>query len=215
MTEPEYPPRGYPPGARLDPTGTAMRARHATMGPVALGDTREFYDPILEHPELRNFTAVPGYYVVTLPLGPQDGASVTRNRQLRPEPFVLRRITYATTGDVPNPGIEFPFAGGAIPLYQGSIHARTVEVQWGDEFTQFLGKQRGLVASVFADSNGFLDVPNFALFQGSQFLEITLERILWPFAGVDDENKFITEWDFVFHGFGLLPKGVNQSGSVG
>lgn len=209
LTRRIYGARGYehplPPSA-----SAALRARDSRVGEVTL-DTipREYRDPILDHPELRAYTPVLAYYPVSLTLGVDVGNRVTEGVGLRPEPFVLRRITYATTGDI-NTGSEIL---DAFPLTAGSEQARMVQVTWGDEFTRFLGPDAALVASIFADSQGFLDVPGLALFQGSQQLNVTLERLivhtLEPFVNV------ITTWDFLFAGFGLLPKGVNQSGAVG
>ena len=97
-----------------------------------------------------------------------------------------------------------------------SIHGRAVTMRWGDSFTTFLGLNDGLVTAVLGDSNGFLDIPRGALFQGSQPLEVSLLRLFWPGAqpqGAAPPSD--TEWDFVFAGISLLPAGVNQSGSAG
>ena len=99
-------------------------------------------------------------------------------------------------------------SGGAT----GSAQGRSVTVQWDDEFTKFLGQQPALVSALFGDSQGFLDIPKGVLFQGKQALTITLNRILWPDP---DTNPATTQWDFVFQGVGLLPKGIHQSGSAG
>ncbi len=210
----EYPPRGFP-AAGLVPQGYARQARHASVGPVSLAETREFDDPLLEHPEYRDFTKLLAYYVVSMELGGQDGAQVTGTEQLRPEPFVLRRITWATTADLGNP-TDFEIYDATFFPFNQSQHGRSVEVTWGDQFTSFLGRQSALVSAIFADSEGYLDIPGTALFQGSQDLQVTLKRLQWPIP--DGENpapRFTSRWDFVFAGFTLLPPGINQSGSVG
>ena len=212
----EYPPRGYPPPTGLVPQGIARQARHATVQPVSLGETRAFYDPIVDHPEYRQFQKVLAYFVVSMELGGEDGAQVTGNEQLRPEPFVLTRITWATTADLGDPSSD-DFLETFFPFNQ-SQHGRAVEVTWGDSFTRFLGKQSALVSAIFADSEGYLDIPGTALFQGSQNLQVTLKRLQWPIPDPGEEEpapRFTTRWDFVFAGFTLLPPGINQSGSVG
>lgn len=191
------------------PASIASQAQDAVWAGI-FGNTS---DAILNaFPELRNYTPVPAWYPINLVLGGEDGNFVRGTVGLRPEPFVLRRITYACTGDVAGGDSQEPYL--PVPLSQGSDQARTVELEWGDDFTTFVGPDPMLVAAVFADSNGFLDVPGLALFQGSQNLWVRLTRIAWT---QDDETleRIPTEWDFVFSGFGLLPKGVNQSGSVG
>ena len=221
--DPRYGNRGYPPqrpfpGAgpsAMVPVGTARQARHASAGPVDLGDERDWdRDPLVLDPAYRNYTKVPAYYVVTAQLGGEDGDSVRAITQLRPEPFVLRRITWATTGDLLQQGQD---EGEYFPFGSWTQQGRSVRVRWGDSFTTFLGVNAALVSALFGDSNGFLDVPGTALFQGSQNLEVELTRVQWPFVNsvVPDPERFITRWDFVFAGVSLLPAGVNQSGSVG
>lgn len=215
---PEYPPRGYPPTEaqrHMVPAGIGRQARHASRGPLdtaPLGDTRSQADSFLDHPELRGYTPVPAYYVVQAELGPEPGDNVKAQTQLRPEPFVLQRITWATNGDLALPG-----GLGLFPFWGWSQQGRSVEVKWGDSFTTFLGTNASLISALFGDSNGFLDLPDVALFQGSQNLQVTLNRLFWPFEIGESQfqNPRNVRFDFVFQGVGLLPKGVNQSGSVG
>ena len=210
---PVYPERGYPPTPELMPQGFARNARHALMAPLDMGQTWDSQDdPILNHPWLAKFTKVPAWYPVQVNLGGQDGDFAEAIEHLRPEPFLLRRITWATTGDtfaeIEDPGDSaWPFT----PSQQG----RCVEIEWGDEFTRMIPRQRPLVSALFGDSIGFLDLPGIMIFQGSQNLYVKLVRQTWPLAPLDVVPRFTTRWDFVFAGWGLLPKDIHQSGSVG
>ena len=156
------------------------------------------------------YNELPAFYVVTIPLGGNAGDTATRNTQLRPEPFVVKRISWATTADT------LRFYG--LPMTQNaSIHGGIVECRFGDSFTTFLGQNAGLVRAVFGDSNGFLELPKGILLQGSQPIEVSLTRLAWP--GVTEEGSSAppaeTRWDFVFHGVSLLPQGVEASGAAG
>ncbi len=155
--------------------------------------------------ELRRlFTFVPAWYTITIDLGGGTGDFAADSETLRPEPYLLTRITWATNGDTP------VFNGGlALPGY--SSQGRSVQAEWSDEFTKFLGDKPALLSALFGDSNGFMDIQGLALFQGKQTLSAKLTRLGWPFTS----DPAITRWDIVFAGFGLLPKGVNQSGSAG
>lgn len=145
---------------------------------------------------------LPAWYVVTILLPGAPGSPVAASTPLRPEPFILERITWATTGDTP----AFVDAAGA-----GSVQGRSVTVLFDDEFTKFLGKNPCLVSALFGDSNGYLDLARGMLFQGKQSLSVTLQRLLWP----DSTTPAETRWDICFQGVMLLPKGVNQSGAAG
>lgn len=152
------------------------------------------------------YTYIPAFYTVTVNLPPDlTGMPVAGSTPLRPEPFLCKRVTWATTGDTPN-FVSSP--GGNT----GSAQGRAVAVQWEDEFTKFLGSQPTLLSAIFGDSQGFLDIPSGVLFQGKQTMQASLIRLLWP----DPETEPATvRFDIVFHGLGLLPKGVHQSGSAG
>ena len=216
MTDfPGYP--GTPQQRHMVPAGIARQARHASRGPVSLelGATESQMDSFLQSPQLRDFTSVPAKYVIQATLGPEAGDTVTAQTQLRPEPFVLETISWATAGDLALPDFE-----GLFPFWPWSQTGRAVEIRWGDSFTTFLGTNAALLSALFGDSSGFLDLPDVVLFQGSQNLQVTLTRLLWPMASgplPDDRlnNPRNIRIDIVFHGVGLLPKGVNQSGSVG
>jgi hypothetical protein len=153
-------------------------------------------------PRWMNFEKIPAFYTISVNLGGAANDVAPGSTQLRPEPFILKRITWAAQGDT------YPYTQ-AEPGY--SLQGRAVTVTWADEFTKFLGNQPALISSLFGDSNGFLDVPRGALFQGKQVLSINLTRLHWPSA----ETPQTTRFDFVFQGLGLLPKGVAQSGSAG
>lgn len=155
--------------------------------------------------ELRRlFTFVPAWYTITIELGGETGDRVGGSKTLRPEPFLLSRITWATNGDT-------PVFNGALALPGYSSQGRSVEAEWGDEFTKFMGDSPAMLSALFGDSNGFMDVQGLALFQGKQTLNCTLSRLGWPYTSNPDTTRF----DITFAGFGLLPKGVHQSGSAG
>lgn len=155
--------------------------------------------------ELRRlFTFVPAWYTITLDLNGNTGDFAAEGVNLRPEPFLMTRITWATNGDV-------PIFNGGLTLPGYSSQGRVVQVEWSDEFTKFLGDKPALLSALFGDSNGFMDVQGLALFQGKQTLSAKLTRLGWPYTS----DPAITRWDIVFAGFGLLPKGVHQSGSAG
>lgn len=178
--------------------GDLLPQSHPADGPGA--------DKLRNDPEIRaRFTLVPMFYPATCDLGPESGNTAAAQVTLRPEMFIIERITWATTGDAP-PAVVDPTPTG------GSVQARSVLVSWSDEFTKFVGNDTPtLVAALFGDSQGFLDLPRGLLIQGKQTLSVNLRRLDWP----SDEDPITTRWDFIFHGVGLLPKGINQSGSAG
>jgi hypothetical protein len=159
--------------------------------------------------ELAIFTRLNTTYTVSLTLGPKIGDTAKDAKQIRPEPFVVRMITWATTGDTTLQ------SGGLSQIGGPSPQGRSVRVGYGDSFTTFLGQRLGLVSSVFGDSNGFLSLRRWIVFGGSQNLQIELQRLFFPGSPIDPEG-FIpgdTRWDFTWHGVSLLPKGAKQSGS--
>lgn len=150
------------------------------------------------------WSEIPAFYTVTVFLGGDDNAIAADSTPLRPEPFVLKRITWATNGDaLPNIG---------SPILFNSVQARQVEITWEDEFTKFFGQQPALLAAAFGDSNGFLDMPAPILFQGRQSLQVNLRRLTWPFPP-DTVPPIETRFDFQFQGIALLPPHVGSSGS--
>jgi hypothetical protein len=160
--------------------------------------------------ELSQFNQLCSFYTVTVILGPENGATSKAARMIRPEPFVCRRITWATSGDT-----WFQSDGANFLNQQPSIQGRATRVRFGDAFTTFLGQRAGLVSAVFGDSNGFLDLTKGIVFGGSQNLEVELNRLFRPGAAIEPfpEPPQPTRWDFVFAGVSLLPKNVNQPGS--
>ena len=215
---------GYPPTPaqrHMVPVGYARQARHAARGPWPqrgdMGDTRTPLDKFLDSPEMQDFTAVVAKYVIQATLGPNPGDNVRAQTQLRPEPFVLETITWATDGDLALPA-SFD---SEIAFWSWTQQGRSIDIRWGDSFTTFLGTNPALLSALFGDSNGFLDLPSVALFQGSQNLSVDLRRLVWPLQVLSNgEPQFFNNprnirVDIVFHGVGLLPKGINQSGSVG
>ncbi len=156
--------------------------------------------------QFATYNKIPAQYVIKIELPGDDGARRAGVTQLRPEPFVCHRITFATDGDKRR---HF-----AVPFSIGSPQGRSVEVRFGDSFTTFFGKTSGLVSAVFGDSQGFLDLPRGILFQGSQPIQVELTRLFWP-QPEELAPRATTRWDFVFHGVSLLPQSINQSGSAG
>jgi hypothetical protein len=198
------------------PVGYVTQGRSAVTGPLPLGDTQ--MQPIwYDAPQYASYNKVPTNYVISTILGGADEATVKGDVQLRPEPFLLQRITWATSGDILTDAQYAAVGGNAVIMPPWSQQGRSVELTWGDEFTRFLGKQPALVAAIFGDSWGFMDLPAPVLFQGSQTLEVTLRRLFWPIVNADlglDVPPIDTNWDFIFEGVALLPQGVDQSGSV-
>jgi hypothetical protein len=171
-------------GMGQEPTSPAPRSRPASQE------------------DFKNFIETPAWYTVSLLLGGNVNDNIAGAAALRPERYVLRRITWATNGDTP------AFGGFGF----GSVQGRSVEVSWGDEFTQFLGQQPSLLSALFGDSDGFLDLPGEGLlFQGRQSLNVKLRRIFWP--GGAQIPAAETRFDVTFHGLGLLPK--NSGGFSG
>lgn len=152
------------------------------------------------------YNRLPAFYTVSIILGGDDGANKRNNTQLRPEPFVCKRVTWATTGDT------LRYYGAPFTM-QDTFQGATVECRFGDSFTTFLGQNAGLVTAVFGSSNGFLNLSKGIVFQGSQPVDVSLTRLSWP--GGQGIPRADTRWDFVFHGTALLPQGVSASGAAG
>ena len=187
------------PGMRVPaqpyPEGMVFQDQVASLG-------AEQVQAAADDPRFAGYNAIPAWYPVNITLGGADNDTFTGNVTLRPELFVLKRITWATTGDT-YPAVD------QEPGY--SLQGREVTLTWGDEFTKLFGNTSALVAAAFGDANGFLDIFKGALFQGSQTLSVTLTRLHWP----ANTSRISTRWDIVFSGLALLPPGVNQSGSAG
>jgi len=193
-------------------SGQLQTGPHAVAAPLYDRD-----QPWWDLPEYKMFNKVPIEFAINTILGGAAASTVEGNVPLEPQPFLLKRITYATSGDVLTDA-QFAAIEGAFftfPTY--SLQARSVEIKWGDEFTRFMGKQAALVAAMFADSWGYLDLPAPIYFQGSQLLDIELRRLFWPLAIPQlgfEVPEIDTHWDFMFQGVSLFPPGVNQSGSL-
>jgi hypothetical protein len=153
------------------------------------------------------FNTIPAFYTVSIDLAGADGSQQSGSVPLRPEPFLCKRITWATTGDAPK---IVGTSNGS-----GSIQGRSVEVSWQDEFTRFLGSGSCLLSGLFGDSQGYLDFVKPVLFQGKQSLTVNLRRILWPAENATDFPPVTVRFDFNFQGLSVLPLGENQSGSAG
>jgi len=146
---------------------------------------------------------IPTVYTISIALDPGVGSSQGGSVQLRPEDFVLTRITWACTGDA--------FVDQGDYFSSGSRHGRCTEMTWSDEFTKFFGDTSGLISAMLGDSNGFLDLPYGIRFQGNQTLTLRLNRLFYP-APVEDEK--VVRYDFCFHGLGLLPRMRQSSGTA-
>ncbi|MGV1080704.1 MAG: hypothetical protein ACOYD1_12805 [Candidatus Nanopelagicales bacterium] len=188
-------------------SGLAFQRTHG-LQPAAPGQVQGLGQHPQEHEESEHypgFIEIPAFYTVSILLPGADDSIAGESTPIRPEPFVARRITWATSGDAPT------FI--TVPSIVGSAQGRCVEVTWEDEFTKFLGNQPCLVSALFGDSQGFLDFPKKGiLFQGRQVLSVKLHRLLWPDP---DSTPADTRWDFNFQGVSLLPANINQSGSAG
>lgn len=196
------------------PSGMAYQQQHALGQPPNARQSHPTEAPVpspiprpVESEDYPGFVEVPAFYTVTVVLGgdtTKPSANAGNSVNLRPEPFVCRRIVWATNGDTPH----FITTASIV----GSAQGRSVRVSWEDEFTKFLGNKPCLVSALFGDSQGFLDFPRRGvLFQGKQTLSVNLSRIMWP----DSTTPADTEWDFNFQGVQLLPMNINQSGSAG
>jgi|SRR5690349_9064102 len=189
---------GPGPGAGMVPSGIAYQETHRVNG-MGAEDVEAKIGAL--------FNTIPAFYTVTIELAGTVGASQSGAVALRPEPFLCKRITWASTGDAPS------VIGGSTAA--GSAQGRSVEASWEDEFTKFLGARSCLLSALFADSQGFIDFPRPVLFQGKQSLAVTLRRLFWPAEDDDTFPPVTTRFDFNFQGLALLPPGVNQSGSAG
>jgi hypothetical protein len=194
---------------RRPPVGRAYQTIHAlgaapTFAPnVPTNEAPHDQAAYNEDDDPSKHTIIPAFYTASIILGGQADARNGGSVALRPERFELRRITWATTGDVSQ----------SFPLLLASMQGRCTEVSWGDEFVNFLGSTPTLIAGLFGDSEGFLDLPRPILFQGRQTLNVQLHRLFWPF----DPNvapPIDTRFDFTFQGVGILPKNVGISGSL-
>jgi len=196
-------PQGYYPGQPPRPPGVDQIYQQpmAQLGAVAPATGR-----LRDSPEFRGWTIVPAFYTVSIDLGGASGNSQPGSVTLRPEQFILERVTWATTGDTAG-----FFNAGENPGGM-SMQGRSVEVRWGDEFTNFMGKDPALISSVFGDSNGFMDIPSGIRFQGKQTLSVSLTRLVWPSTAAPAVCRF----DFQFQGVGMFPPGAGSvSGSAG
>jgi hypothetical protein len=190
---------GYP--FMAGPPGQPQKGQHGTpFVQSPLGQPLDRFG-ILNDPRFADFEKIAAWYTISIELGGDSGSNQRGAVQLRPEPFLCFRITWATTGDT--------FGILSFPPFS-SPQGRAVEILWGDEFTKFMGDQPALLSSVFGDSEGFLDIPHGLQFEGKQSLSASLTRLFWPDP---DTDPVTTRFDIVFAGVGLLPLGTHQSGS--
>lgn len=161
-----------------------------------------------------DYQKIPAFFTISIVLGGEAGAVKGGNVQLRPEAFICERITWACSESplqyvIPFATDETNYTSGAA--IGGSPQGRAVRISWGDEFTKFLGDHPCMLAALFGDGDGFLNLSRGILFQGKQTLTATLSRISDPTFNQAPQLEF----DINFQGVGLLPKNVAQSGSAG
>lgn len=238
--------------AHTAPGGALLRRRQLTIG----GDG----DPPVRDPRLdagavqtapgrsyalaaeqqfADYTKVPATYVLRFELGPDAFASDSASVNLRPEQFLLRRLTWRCTPLL----VQFTPEGGKPivlmaepPIAPHYDPASCIEVRWEDEFTKFLGGSgpapAGLLGALMGEVNGFLDQTREILFAGKQTLSATVQRLIGldtittgiPFVAVQyggDPDMWKGELiplpqvlEIEFHGIGLLPPGTNYSGGA-
>lgn len=167
---------GAPPGASRDGDPAQQVSQSA----------RDRYNPDGAYIEVPAF-----YNIVVANLGNVTNDDAPGSVQLRPEDFILERITWCALQDI------------VFDEAQNSFCGRTVEIEWGDEFTKFLNRAPALLSAAFGDSNGFLDFPNGIRFEGKQTISLKLRRVF----GDPILDAVPGRFDFVLHGFGLLPRG--------
>lgn len=88
------------------------------LGPPIRGRARFIGDR-----ELALYNQLCSFYTVSVNLGPAQGDIAKTARQIRPEPFAVRRISWATTGDTSqqSPAILVVFRR---PDHSGAVCAR-------------------------------------------------------------------------------------------
>lgn len=190
--------------------------------------------------QFADYTKVPAVYVLRFELGPDAFAQDSDSLNLRPEQFLLRRITWRVTPVIINahsagePDFQFVAGPPIVPAYDP---ASCIEVHWEDEFSKFIGGSgpapSGMLGAIFGEVNGFLDQTREILFAGKQTLSATVSRLV-DLQTVADSVRLSTlvqggnaaDLDGVtltplpqiveieFHGIGLLPPGTNYSGGA-
>jgi hypothetical protein len=199
----------YPPGVRVRQRGVGNAELRETFGAEdgPARDPRLAPGSVQRAPgrewdqygtAFRDYTKIPAQYVARVTLNGAAGTSATAAVKLRPEPFLLKRITWA-----------------AVPIYDAQNNnfsaydtGQSIELKWGDEFVKFLGDQPGLLQSLFGSPFGFLDLTREALFNGNQTLSAEFRRLVPTLIPTQQQVEL------VFHGTGLLPRGMQQSGSL-
>lgn len=186
-----------------------LRATHAMGLAGGLGQhPQDAGDKLRDDPAIRaQYDLIPAFYTVSILLGTAVPSQAANSTQIRPENFILERISWATLGDS-----IIASNDGMLNAAGGSVDGRCVEVSWSDEFTKFLGQNPCLVSALFGDSQGYLDIPRGILFQGKQTLQVSLSRLAW-LGPTGEGQPASTRWDFNFQGVGLLPK--NAGGTSG
>ena len=237
------------------PASSLLRRRQLTVGGDGDGPAR---DPRLDAGAIQtgpgqgyaldqerrfeDYTKVPAIYILRVELGPNAGNNAADSVTLRPEQFLLRRITWRVTQPM------FAFFDGAVthrlpiapPLTPAYDSASGIALRWGDEFTKFLGgtgpEPSGLLGALCGEVNGFLDMTREVLMAGKQTISAFLERgqdlqpfaAAMPFVAMVNAGGAATAADYVdtsieaeaqiveiqFHGIGLLPPGTNYSGGA-
>lgn len=184
-------------------TDSANRQPHVTTLGQAPPSPR-----LRDDPQFYNYQKVPAFYTLEIILGGEVGDTQGGSVPLRPEAFICERVTWAAS-EQPS---DYTADGSTGITLGGSPQGRAVTVSWGDEFTRFLNQTPCLLAALFGDANGFLDIPRGILFQGRQTLNANLTRVR-PTPQNDPPQDLL--FHLSFQGVGLLPTNVAQSGSAG
>ncbi len=205
----------YPPGYNPQQPASYPQPPYPSSGQMARATQQTVLGApeasmLRDDPQFAEYQKVPAFYTVSIQLGGNAGDFAAENVKLRPEAFICERITWACNERPANYSAGTGSAGVAL---SSSPQGRSVAVSWGDEFTRFLNQTPCLISALFGDSDGYLNLPRGILFQGSQALNVRLDRISNPLF--DQQINLELRFDFNFQGVGLLPKNVAQSGSAG
>lgn len=216
-------------GPVRDPRLDAGVVQTAPGKDYALDTERRFED----------YTKIPAYYILRVELGPNEHDNQAESITLRPEQFLLRRITWRVTPPIVS--ITLPAQAPkrvalGPPIAPAYDAGSGIAMRWGDEFSKFLGgpgpEPSGLLGALCGEVNGFLDMTREVLLAGKQTISAFLERgvgldpyvngIITAAMIYGDPTTLLTAEfevepqivEIEFHGIGLLPRGQNYSGGA-
>lgn len=214
--------------------GAPVRDPRLDAGVVQTGPGQAF--ALASEQRFDEYTKVPAIYVMRASLGSEDNAVESMSVNLRPEQFLLRRLTWRVTPlivtvDFEGTEVTYPLLPPIAPLYDP---AECLSLKWGDEFTKFIGGSgpapAGLFGALMGEVNGFLDMTREILFSGKQTISAEVQRVVsvapWTqapavtsliygtpaYQGVDVVSVADQIVEIQLHGIGLLPPGSNYSG---